>query len=69
MLKRNNQFRYTLLTIPNLDRQMNKEAYIIDGIRMPIGRALSAVRADDLAALVIEELIKRKPFNPQRCDG
>ena len=40
------------------------EAYIIDGIRTPIGSyqgTLAAVRTDDLAALVIEELVKRNP--------
>ena len=40
------------------------EAYIIDGIRTPIGNfggTLSAVRADDLGALVIQELMKRNP--------
>jgi len=40
------------------------EAYIIDGIRTPIGNfggTLSAVRTDDLAALVIKELVKRNP--------
>ncbi|GIV41018.1 MAG: acetyl-CoA acetyltransferase [Vicingaceae bacterium] len=40
------------------------EAYIIDGIRTPIGNfcgTLSPVRTDDLAALVIEELMKRHP--------
>ncbi len=39
-----------------------KEAYIIDGIRTPIGKfggTLAAVRADDLAALVIKELMSR----------
>ena len=39
-----------------------KEAYIIDGIRTPIGNfggTLSAVRTDDLGALVIKELMKR----------
>jgi 3-oxoadipyl-CoA thiolase len=46
---------------------MNKEAYIIDGIRTPIGSfggTLSAIRADDLAALPIIELIKRNPNIP-----
>ena len=41
-----------------------KEAFIIDGIRTPIGNiggALSQMRPDDLAALVIAELIKRNP--------
>jgi 3-oxoadipyl-CoA thiolase len=45
-----------------------KEAYIIDGIRTPIGRftgTLSPVRADDLAAVVIEELVKRNPSVPK----
>ncbi|GAB4234090.1 MAG: 3-oxoadipyl-CoA thiolase [Ekhidna sp.] len=38
------------------------EAYIIDGIRTPIGSfggSLAPVRTDDLGALVIEELMKR----------
>lgn len=46
---------------------MNKEAYIIDGIRTPIGSfggTLSAIRADDLAALPIAELINRNPNIP-----
>ena len=41
-----------------------KHAYIIDGIRTPIGNfggTLSIVRTDDLAAIVIKELIKRNP--------
>ena len=41
-----------------------KEAYIIDGIRTPIGNfggALSSIRTDDLATLPIKELIKRNP--------
>lgn len=44
-----------------------KEAYIIDGIRTPIGRftgTLSPVRTDDLGALVIRELVKRNPTIP-----
>ncbi len=43
-------------------------AYIIDGIRTPIGKykgALSTVRTDDLAAKVIEELIYRNPSVPR----
>lgn len=39
-----------------------KEAYIIDGIRTPVGKfggTLSAVRVDDLGALVIKELMSR----------
>ncbi len=39
-----------------------KDAFIIDGIRTPIGKfggTLSVVRTDDLAALVIKELVSR----------
>jgi len=42
-------------------------AYIIDGVRTPIGSyqgTLSAVRADDLAALVIKTLAERHPEIP-----
>lgn len=41
-----------------------KEAYIIDAIRTPIGSfggTLSAVRTDDLGAIVIKELMQRNP--------
>lgn len=41
-----------------------KQAYIIDGIRTPIGSlkgSLSTIRPDDMAALVIKELLKRNP--------
>lgn len=44
-----------------------KEAYIIDGIRTPIGRftgTLSSIRTDDLGALVIKEVVKRNPNIP-----
>uniref|UniRef100_A0A2A4YZJ1 Beta-ketoadipyl-CoA thiolase n=1 Tax=OCS116 cluster bacterium TaxID=2030921 RepID=A0A2A4YZJ1_9PROT len=40
------------------------DAYICDGIRTPIGRfggSLSSVRADDLAALPLKELLVRNP--------
>src|SRR5690554_5315237 len=43
------------------------EAYIIDGIRTPIGSyqgSLSTIRTDDLAALVIAEVVKRNPNIP-----
>ncbi|WP_430467476.1 3-oxoadipyl-CoA thiolase [Winogradskyella ouciana] len=46
------------------------EAYIIDGIRTPIGNykgTLSAVRADDLGAIVIEEIVKRNPNIPKEA--
>lgn len=42
-------------------------AYIIDGIRTPIGNfkgTLAPVRADDLAALVIQKLMERNPNVP-----
>lgn len=47
-----------------------KEAYIIDGVRTPIGNykgTLSAVRTDDLGAIVIEELVKRNPNIPKEA--
>ncbi|MBR9913876.1 MAG: acetyl-CoA C-acyltransferase [Algicola sp.] len=47
-----------------------KNAYIIDGIRTPIGNykgTLSAVRTDDLAALVISEVVKRNPSIPKEA--
>jgi len=40
------------------------EVYIVDAIRTPVGKlggTLSAIRADDLAALVIKELMNRNP--------
>ncbi len=44
------------------------EAYIIDGVRTPIGNyqgSLAAVRADDLAALVIKTITDRHPEIPK----
>ena len=44
-----------------------KEAYITDGIRTPIGNfrgALSGIRADDLAAMVMRKLVERNPSIP-----
>lgn len=43
---------------------MMNSAFIIDGVRTPIGNfggSLSTIRTDDLAALVLKELIKRNP--------
>jgi len=43
------------------------DAYIVDAIRTPIGNfggSLSTVRADDLAALVVKELVTRNPNIP-----
>lgn len=45
-----------------------RSCYIIDGLRSPIGKfggALSAIRADDLAAIVIRQLVSRFPDIPQ----
>ncbi|MEM7086311.1 MAG: acetyl-CoA C-acyltransferase, partial [Bacteroidota bacterium] len=47
-----------------------KEAYIIDGVRTPIGSykgTLSAVRTDDLGAIVISEIVKRNPNIPKEA--
>ena len=44
-----------------------KEAFIIDGIRTPIGNftgTLKSIRTDDLGALVIKEVVKRNPTIP-----
>ena len=41
-----------------------KEAFLINGVRTPIGNfggTLSVIRTDDLAALVLKELIKKNP--------
>ncbi|MDC3252909.1 acetyl-CoA C-acyltransferase [Crocinitomicaceae bacterium] len=47
---------------------MSKEVFIVDGIRTPIGNfggTLGAVRADDLGAIVIKELLARNQgFDP-----
>ncbi|MCW0456817.1 3-oxoadipyl-CoA thiolase [Xanthomonas sacchari] len=48
------------------------EAYIIDGIRTPIGRyggALAGVRADDLGAVPLQALLTRQPqLDPAQLD-
>ncbi|MBB5886096.1 3-oxoadipyl-CoA thiolase [Xanthomonas sp. F1] len=48
------------------------EAYIIDGVRTPIGRyggALAGVRADDLGAVPLQALLARHPqLDPARID-
>jgi 3-oxoadipyl-CoA thiolase len=46
------------------------DAYIVDGIRTPIGSfggSLSTVRADDLAAHVIKNLVERNPTIPHEA--
>ena len=48
-----------------------REAWIIDGVRTPIGRhggGLASVRPDDLAALAIEALMRRTGMDPATVD-
>ena len=47
------------------------EAFILDGVRTPIGRyagALASVRPDDLAALVVGEVVRRAGIDPEQVD-
>jgi len=47
-----------------------KEAYIIDGLRTPIGKftgTLSTIRTDDLGAHVIKALVERNPNIPKEA--
>ncbi|GAA0576800.1 3-oxoadipyl-CoA thiolase [Kribbella sandramycini] len=47
------------------------EAFLVDGVRTPIGRyggALAAVRPDDLAAHAISALLARHTFDPRLID-
>jgi acetyl-CoA C-acetyltransferase len=47
------------------------EAYLVGGVRTPVGRyggALSSVRADDLAALVVGEAVRRAGLDPAAID-
>ncbi|MBX9772738.1 MAG: acetyl-CoA C-acyltransferase [Candidatus Obscuribacterales bacterium] len=47
------------------------EAYIVDALRTPIGRyagALGTVRPDDLAALVIAEIVERNSIDPSQIE-
>ncbi|MDO6388602.1 3-oxoadipyl-CoA thiolase [Pontibacter sp. BT731] len=49
---------------------MSKQAYFIDGIRTPVGKlggGLSPIRTDDLAAMVIKELVSRNPDIPKEA--
>lgn len=50
-----------------------KDVFLIDGVRTPVGKfggSLSSVRADDLAALVLREILRRQPNVPAErvCD-
>jgi 3-oxoadipyl-CoA thiolase len=50
---------------------MTEEAFICDYVRTPIGRyggALASLRADDLAALPIRELMRRRPGLAEKID-
>lgn len=50
---------------------MATEAYLVGGVRTPVGRyggALAGVRADDLAALVVGEAVRRAGVDPDRVD-
>lgn len=47
------------------------QAYLVGGVRTPVGRyggALSGVRPDDLAALVVRELVSRTGMDPAGID-
>ena len=47
------------------------EAFIVDGVRTPIGRyagGLASVRPDDLAALVVREAVARSGVDPELVD-
>ncbi|MEO8287973.1 MAG: 3-oxoadipyl-CoA thiolase [Chloroflexota bacterium] len=51
--------------------QNQRDAYIIEALRTPVGRyggALKDVRPDDLAALVIKELVARTGVDPLRIE-
>jgi len=48
-----------------------REAYIIDAIRTPVGRrngALAGVRADELAATTLSEIVSRTGIDPSELD-
>jgi 3-oxoadipyl-CoA thiolase len=50
---------------------MSTAAYLIDGVRTPIGRhggSLAEVRADDMAAHIIARLVDRTGVPPERID-
>jgi acetyl-CoA acyltransferase len=50
---------------------MSRPVYVVDAVRTPIGKyagGLATVRPDDLAALMIEALIKRVPSLAPRID-
>ena len=47
------------------------EVFLVSGVRTPVGRyggALSSVRPDDLAALVVGEVVSRAGLDPATID-
>jgi 3-oxoadipyl-CoA thiolase len=66
------RFRDTPVTVPGTVKGMDMaRAVVLSGVRTPIGRyggALSAIRPDDLAALVIEEAVKRAGVPPDEIE-
>ena len=45
-----------------------REAVIVEGVRTPVGRrngVLSGIRAEDLAALPLKEVVKRAGISPE----
>jgi 3-oxoadipyl-CoA thiolase len=47
------------------------EAFLVDGVRTPLGRyggGLADVRADDMAALVVGEVVRRSAVDPDAVD-
>jgi 3-oxoadipyl-CoA thiolase len=56
---------------PRSSRQSQREVWIVDGVRTPIGRhrgSLSRVRPDDLAAHVIAAVVRRSGVDPARIE-
>lgn len=50
----------------------NRTIYIIDALRSPVGKlygALSHIRPDDLAALIIQELLEKNNLDKKTVDG
>ena len=50
---------------------MSVDVYLVGGVRTPVGRyggALALVRPDDLAALVVREVVTRAGLDPARVD-
>src|SRR5262249_60639714 len=47
------------------------EAFLVDGVRTPLGRyggGLADVRADDMAGLVVGEVVRRSAVDPETVD-